>query len=246
MAWMKVAEVGAPGALRSATIFKLVTSFVLQSAIFAGLLFVPAGTLRWWRAWVFIGLMCVVLPVVAMAAGVFPTNEGFLNERFKPPIQQGQPLADKIFIGLFLTSFFGFMVFIPLDAFRFHLLGEPGVFVSCVGLLLIVSGWWIVSLASKENAFAAPVVKHQEERHQTVIDTGVYGVVRHPMYAGGVLLFAGMPLWLGSYAGALLAIAPAGAIILRITIEEAFLRRELKGYDAYAARVRYKLIPSFW
>jgi protein-S-isoprenylcysteine O-methyltransferase Ste14 len=175
---------------------------------------------------VFIGVMCVVLPVVAMAAGVFPINEDFLNERFKPPIQKGQPLADKIFVGLFLASFCGFMVFIPVDVFRFHLLGEPGAFVSCVGLFLVAAGWWIVSLASKENAFAAPVVKYQEERHQTVIDTGVYGVVRHPMYAGGLLLFAGIPLWLGSYAGALLASAPAGAIVLRITIEEAFLRRE--------------------
>jgi len=232
--------------LRSATVFKLTASFVLQSTIFAGLLFVPAGTLRWWRAWVFIGVMCVALPAVAMAAGVFPTNEDFLNERFKPPIQKGQPLADKIFVGLFLAVFVDFMVFIPLDVFRFHLLGEPGAFVSCVGLLLVVAGWWIVSLASKENVFAAPVVKHQEERHQTVIDTGVYAVVRHPMYAGGLLLFAGIPLWLGSYAGALLAIAPAGAIVLRIRIEEAFLRRELKGYDAYAARVRYRLIPSLW
>jgi protein-S-isoprenylcysteine O-methyltransferase Ste14 len=232
--------------LRSATIFKLIASFVLQSAIFAGLLFVPAGTLRWWRAWVFIGVMCVALPVVAMAAGVFPTNEDFLNERFKPPIQQGQPLADKIFVGLFLAVFVGFMVFISFDVFRLHLLGEPGAVVSCVGLFLVVAGWWIVSLASKENAFAAPVVRHQEERHQTVIDTGVYGVVRHPMYAGGVLLFAGMPLWLGSYAGALLASAPAGAIVLRIAIEEAFLRRELKGYDAYAARIRYRLIPLLW
>jgi protein-S-isoprenylcysteine O-methyltransferase Ste14 len=59
-------------------------------------------------------------------------------------------------------------------------------------------GWWIISLSFKENAFAAPVVKHQKERHQTVIDTGVYGVVRHPMYAGGVLLLIGMPLWLES------------------------------------------------
>jgi len=89
-------------------------------------------------------------------------------------------------------------------------------------------------------------VKHQEERRHTVVDSGVYGVVRHPMYAGAVLLLIGMPLWLESYAAAMLASLPIGTLVLRILVEEQFLTRELKGYDTYAKTVRYRLIPFLW
>jgi protein-S-isoprenylcysteine O-methyltransferase Ste14 len=118
--------------------------------------------------------------------------------------------------------------------------------VSLVGLLLFIAGWWITSLAFKENAFAAPVVKYQQERGQHVVDTGVYAVVRHPMYAGGVLLFVGMPLWLGSYAAAILGSLSIALLALRIMVEERFLRRTLAGYEDYAARVRYRLVPFLW
>jgi len=138
------------------------------------------------------------------------------------------------------------MVFIPLDVFRFHLLAKPETAVSSVGLVLVVIGWWIMTLALRENAFAAPVVKYQEERHQTVIDSGVYRVVRHPMYAGAVLLLVGMPLWLESYAAAMLATLPIGTLAVRILVEEQFLRGELAGYDAYTEKVRYRLIPFVW
>ncbi|MGH8533669.1 MAG: methyltransferase family protein, partial [Gammaproteobacteria bacterium] len=98
----------------------------------------------------------------------------------------------------------------------------------------------------RENAFAAPVVKHQEERQQTVIDSGVYGVVRHPMYAGAVPLLVGMPLWLELYAAVMLASFPIGTLAVRILVEEQFLRRELAGYDAYTEKVRSRLIPFVW
>jgi protein-S-isoprenylcysteine O-methyltransferase Ste14 len=225
-------------------IFKLIVSVILNVAIFGGLLLWPAGTLQWWRAWVFLGV--VFVGTVATMVGVFRSNEDLLNERFKPPIQQGQPLADKIVVLLFIATFVGLIVFIPLDVFRFHLMGKPGAVVSSLGLVLFIAGWWIVSLSFKENPFAVPAVKLQEERQQTVIDTGVYGVVRHPMYAGVVLLLVGLPLWLESYAAALLASIPIGTLALRILVEEQFLRRELKGYDAYTERVRYRLIPFLW
>jgi protein-S-isoprenylcysteine O-methyltransferase Ste14 len=79
-----------------------------------------------------------------------------------------------------------------------------------------------------------------------VVDSGVYGVVRHPLYAGTLPLMVGMPLWLESYAAALLAVVPIGTLVVRILIEERFLRRELKGYDAYMKKVRYRLIPYVW
>jgi protein-S-isoprenylcysteine O-methyltransferase Ste14 len=226
------------------SIFKLTLGVIVNVAIFGVCLFVPAGTLDWWRAWVFLGV--VFIGAVASTVTLYRVNPGLLEERFKPPLQKGQPLADKIVVVLLLAAFVGLIVFIPLDVFRFHLLPRPPALVSFLGLVLFVAGWWIMTLALRENAFAAPVVKHQEERQQVVIDRGVYSVVRHPMYAGAIPLLVGMPLWLESYAGALLASVPIGIIVVRILIEERFLKRELKGYDAYLQKVRYRLIPFLW
>jgi protein-S-isoprenylcysteine O-methyltransferase Ste14 len=225
-------------------IFKIIVAILYNIAIFGGLLFLPAGTLEWWRAWMFLGI--VFVGTVVTMVGVFRNNEDLLNERSKLPVQQGQPLVDKILVVLILALFFGVIVFIPLDVLRFHLLGKPGAVVSSLGLLLFVSGWGIISLSFKANPFAVPVVKLQEERHQRVIDSGVYGMVRHPMYAGAVLVMVGMPLWLESYAAALLAILPSGLLVLRILAEEQFLRQELEGYDAYMERVRCRLLPYLW
>ncbi len=237
-------ETGHGGGKSSGFVSKVVVGVIYNLLIFGGLLFLPAGTFNWSRAWIFLGV--VLISGIATMVIVFPGREDLLNERFKPPVQKGQPLADKVIVLLLIASFLGLIAFIPLDVFRFHLMGKPGIFVSTLGLILFIAGWWIVSLVFKENAFAAPVVKHQEERGQKVIDTGVYGVVRHPMYAGAVLLMVGMPLWLESYAAALLAIIPIGILIVRILIEERFLKRELKGYEAYTKKVRHRLIPFIW
>lgn len=79
-----------------------------------------------------------------------------------------------------------------------------------------------------------------------MIDTGAYGIVRHPMYAGAVLVMIGMPLWLESYAATLLAIVPIIVLMIRIPLEEQFLKQELKGYDAYTEKVRHRLLPYLW
>jgi protein-S-isoprenylcysteine O-methyltransferase Ste14 len=225
-------------------IVKSILRIILGVTFFALLLFLPAATLHWWRAWLLLGVvfMGMVAAVVNLARG----HEGLLKERLKSPVQKGQPLADKIIVVLYIAAFSGLIVFIPLDVFRFHLMDKPGTLVSSLGLVLFLAGWWTVYLALRENSFAALAVKHQEERQQTAIDTGVYGIVRHPMYAGSVLMWVGIPLWLESYPAALLASVPIAIIALRILFEERFLRRELKGYDAYTQRVRYRLLPFLW
>jgi protein-S-isoprenylcysteine O-methyltransferase Ste14 len=225
-------------------IVKSIFRIILGVTFFALLLFLPAATLHWWRAWLLLGVafMGMVAAVVNLARG----HEGLLKERLKSPVQKGQPLADKIIVALYLAAAYGLMVFIPLDVFRFHLMGKPGTLVSSLGLALMIAGGWIVYFALRENDFAALAVKHQEERQHTVIDTGVYSIVRHPMYAGSALLWVGIPLWLESYPAALLASVPMVMIALRILFEERFLRREMKGYQAYTERVRYRLIPFLW
>src|SRR5262245_5616767 len=224
--------------------FKLIFSVFYNLLFFGGMLFLPAGTFDWPRAWAFLGVLFVA--TTATMVIVFPGRQDLLNERFKPPVQKGQPLADKIIVLLLIASFIGVIVFIPLDVFRFHLMGKPSLLVSTLGLILFVAGWGLISLTFKENAFAAPVVRHQEERDQRVIDTGVYSVVRHPMYAGAALLMVGMPLWLESYAAAALAAVPIAMVVVRILIEERFLKRELNGYEDYTRRVRYRLVPFIW
>ncbi len=223
-------------------VVKLIVTAVLWIAFFGALLFVPAGTLHWWHAWVLLG----ALAALSLAAGValLPASADLVKERLKPPLQREQPLADKIVLSLFLLEFYALLVFISLDVFRLHLLGAPGPLVSSLGLALFFAGWWIAWLGIQENAFAATVVKHPEA--QTVVDTGIYSVIRHPLYAGGSVLLIGMALWLQSYAGALAALILIGTIIVRALLEERFLTRELNGYDAYTRRVRHRLVPFVW
>ncbi len=224
--------------------FRLIIYTIISLCIMGALLFIPAGTFDWWRAWVLIGVIAAGSLISAFR--LFPEHKDLIRERLKSPIQKGQPLSDKIITPLMLLIFYGMFVFIALDVFRFHLMGKPGPLVSFAGLALLAAGWRIAYLALRENAFAALVVKNQGERGQTVIDSGVYGVVRHPMYAGAIPFFLGMPLWLESYAAVVPAVFLIFLLMLRITIEEKYLRRELTGYDAYTKRVRYRLIPHVW
>jgi protein-S-isoprenylcysteine O-methyltransferase Ste14 len=223
---------------------KLIFSALSTVAVFGILLFLPAGTLNWWRAGVFLGVALV--GSVASTVSVMRTNPAVLTERSKPPFQKGQPLADKILVLLLIVTFVGVIVFIPLDVFRFHVMRRPGPVIPLFGLVLFVAGWWIMTLALRANPFAAPVVKHMAERHQIVVDAGVYGVVRHPLYAGAILFLVGTSLWLESYASALLTLLPVLTLAARIVVEERFLAQRLEGYDAYRKRVRYRLIPLLW
>ncbi|MDD5037403.1 MAG: isoprenylcysteine carboxylmethyltransferase family protein [Methylococcaceae bacterium] len=225
-------------------VIKLIAGVCVSVATFASLLLLPAGTSHWWRVWVFLGV--VLIGEVASTISLYRDRKELLNERFKSLIQEGQPLADKIIVILILVAFCGAITFIPLDVFRFHLLEKPGTVISSLGLAFFVVGWWITILALRENKFAVPVVRYQKERRHRVVDSGVYGMVRHPMYAGAVLLEIGMPLWLESYAATLLASVPIGLVVVRILIEERLLRKELAGYDDYTARVRYRLVPFIW
>jgi protein-S-isoprenylcysteine O-methyltransferase Ste14 len=204
-----------------------------------------AGTWHWWRAWVLLGV--VAITTVSTMFLVFLNQPGLLEERTKPIFQKGQPLSDKVIIVLLLLTFFGQIIFIPLDVFRFRLLlGKPGVVISSLGLALFILGWLMIALTFRANAFAAPVVRHQSERHHKVADTGVYAIVRHPMYSSTVVLMVGLALWLESYAGAVAALAPALVLGVRILIEESFLKRELPGYLDYTKRVRWRLVPGIW
>jgi protein-S-isoprenylcysteine O-methyltransferase Ste14 len=220
---------------------KQIGGIVFNTVFFALMLFVPARTIFWPRAWIFLG---VVLVGTAITTFVLP--EQLLNERYKPPVQRGQPLFDQILIFVFIGSFVATVLFIPLDVFRFHLLRPPDIITAIFGLALFAAGWTLITLAMRANAFAAPVVRHQEERGQRVIDSGPYRFVRHPMYSAVIPLLVGMSLWLGSFAGAIVAIIPTVLIGIRAMLEEKFLSGELPGYAEYTTHTRFRMIPYVW
>jgi protein-S-isoprenylcysteine O-methyltransferase Ste14 len=130
--------------------------------------------------------------------------------------------------------------------FRWRLLRPPPPLVAGLGLVLFALGWALKSLALCANAFAVAELRVQRERAHAVVDAGVYSVVRHPFYAADPLILTGLGLWLGSYVAALSAVVPVACMVVRLQLEERFLRRELPGYAAYAARVRHRLVPRVW
>jgi protein-S-isoprenylcysteine O-methyltransferase Ste14 len=206
------------------------------------LLFVPAGTLAWPGAWAFL----IEMWVLALWVGhwLLRHDPALLKERTGSFVQRGQATIDKVLVVSLMVIFCGWFVLMGLDArygwssvpFWLQALGAVGVFLSV----------YLGYLTFRENSFASPVVKIQTERAHHVVTTGPYRYVRHPMYAGALFQFLGLPLLLGSWWGLALVPIFMGLFAIRIGIEEKTLRAALKGYDEYAARVRYRLIPLVW
>jgi len=154
-----------------------------------------------------------------------------------------QPLIDAVGLFVYLAFILTWLAFIPLDVFKLKLLPAPSDAVSVAGLMAAVAGLTASCVAIGQNPFAAPTIHDQSGSGQRVIDTGLYGLVRHPLYAGMLFLYAGMALWLGSYAALIGALGFLFFTLARIAIEEAWLREHLPEYAAYARRVRWRLIP---
>jgi len=129
---------------------------------------------------------------------------------------------------------------------RWHVLPRPAPLLGDIGLILFALGWSIKNLALRANAFAIAVVGLQSERAHAVADSGVYAVVRHPFYAADPLILIGLGLWLESYAAALCAVIPVSLMVIRLHLEDRFLRRELPGYNDYTMRVPHRLIARVW
>jgi protein-S-isoprenylcysteine O-methyltransferase Ste14 len=213
--------------------------------VVAIVLFTAAGTIAWPRAWVLVAVLLVVRLLSAVA--VFRVHPTLLRERAAVLIHSEQPWADKVVLLTFMTTaFIGVPAVAAFDVFHWHVLPSPPLSLATLGLVLFTLGWIIKALALRENAFAVTVIRLQAERKHAVVDTGVYNLVRHPMYAGSPFVHLGLSLWLGSYTAAIYAILPFGLLMLRIALEERFLRRELPGYPEYMKRVPYRLLPGIW
>jgi protein-S-isoprenylcysteine O-methyltransferase Ste14 len=226
---------------------KLMTRLVIQTSVWIGcmglLLFLAAGDWQWRQGWAFIAIF--VLGSLGFSAWLIRHDPALLESRLGPLSEPGQPLWDKIFLGLFILVWLGWLMLMGLDAARWRTSDMP-VWLNIVGGVLVLAGFLATMLVLRENTFAAPVVRVQAERKQRLIDTGPYAYIRHPMYAAAILYLIGMPLLLGSWYGLLVVPLFIVGLAPRAIFEERLLKRELPGYADYMNRVRYRLIPGLW
>lgn len=205
-------------------------------------LFLAAGTLVWPAGWAYLILLYGWLFIGILL--LLKYNPGLLAERINvsPPNQKAW---DKVFVVLLNLFVFGSLILMSLDAVRFHWSQMP-LWLQVVGATALVVSFVLISLVFRENSYLSATIRIQEERGQTVVTTGPYRYVRHPMYAGGLFMFLGTPLLLGSWYGMLLTLLFLPALLVRAVLEERTLLRELPGYDAYMTQVKYRLIPYIW
>ena len=211
--------------------------FFCGLALVGLLIFLPAGSLAFAGGWLLMGLLFV--PMLIAGFVMFFKSPEFLAKRLDAKEKQATQKGVLAFSGL---MFLGGFLLAGFD-FRFGWSVMPDWVVITASVLFLVA-YALYAEVMRENAYLSRAIK--VEQGQTVVDTGLYGIVRHPMYAVTVLLFLMMPLVLGSwYALIVFACYPA-IIVVRLKDEEDLLTRELPGYEAYKQKVKYRLIPFVW
>jgi len=223
---------------------RLLTLEIIGTFVIFGLaLFLAAGTVVWLSGWVFLVLFFGF--TIALTLWLLRRNPGLLAERMTGIGKPNQPTWDRVFFVAMEGFFLAWLVLMPLDAVRFRWSQMPG-WLQVVGAVLLLCSFYLFFLTFRENPYLSPAVRVQTERGQTVISTGPYQYVRHPMYGTTIVFIVGTALLLGSWYGLLLGVVLVVMIAFRAVQEERVLRAELPGYDAYMTRVKYRLIPYIW
>jgi protein-S-isoprenylcysteine O-methyltransferase Ste14 len=208
--------------------------------VLAGLIFLTAGTFRYWQAWSFLATFTVCSTVLTVYMALY--DEKLLERRLRAGPRAETETSQKIIMVLMLLGFAALMV-VPVLDHRFGWSPVPP-YVSIAGDGLIVLGFLFILLVLRENSYAASTIQIADD--QRVISTGPYALVRHPMYAAALLLVIDMPLALGSWYGLLGILVLLPVLTWRLMDEERFLTRNLKGYAEYTSNVRWRLIPGLF
>ena len=206
----------------------------------AALLFAPAGTLRYWQAWLFLAVF--VGCTVPLGLYFLIHDPALVERRMKVGPAAEQEPVQKIAIGIVCAALLAMLIVSGFDR-RWHWSNVPA-WLSILAEIVIAASFVIFFYVMKQNSFAAATVR--VERGQTVISTGLYGVVRHPMYMGTLPMMVALPLALGSWWALLLVVPILAALVWRLIDEERVLERDLPGYIEYCQRVRFRLVPGVW
>ena len=213
------------------------TKVSLGVIILGLLLFLPAGSLRYWQGWLLMGILFV--PMIIAGFVMLAKNPELLRKRLNAKEEEKEQklvvaLSGQIFIAVFLVAGFNWR-------YRWIMLPDWAVWVAA-GLFLI--GYLLYAEVLRENTYLSRTIEVQE--NQKVIDTGLYGIVRHPMYMATIIMFLAMPLVLASPISFVIMLLYLPLIAKRIKNEESVLEEGLEGYKEYKSRVKYKVIPFIW
>jgi protein-S-isoprenylcysteine O-methyltransferase Ste14 len=222
------------------TAIQAVGASLIGLVLFGLLLFLPARSFDYWQAWVFIAAFAISTTVLTIY--LLLKNPAVLEGRMHAGPAAESRAAQKFASSVLFTAIAAVLVFSAFDH-RFGWSAVPTV-ITLVGDALVVIGLGIGSLVVLQNGYASANIR--VEADQKVVSTGLYGLVRHPMYCGSLIFMVGTPLALGSYWGLLGVIPVASILAFRILDEEKMLREELTGYGAYTGEVKYRLVPHVW
>ena len=217
--------------------FQALTKFLAGLLLVGLLLFLPAGTFYFWQAWLFIGILFG--PMFIAGIWLMIRQPELLRKRLDAIEKQGEQkwvvaLSGLMFIAVFVVAGLS-------RRFGWYMLPDGAVYVATI---IFLAAYALYAEVMRENVWLSRTIEVQE--NQQVVSTGLYGIVRHPMYAATLLLFLSMPLVLGSPWSFAIMLLYIPIIALRIHNEEQVLERELKGYVEYKQHVRYKVIPFIW
>lgn len=218
-------------------LFQAITKFIIGAVLVGLLIFLPAGTLSFFNGWLFMGILFI--PMFLAGIVMMVKNPGLLEKRLNAKEkQQDQSMVVKMSGLMFIVGFVLAGLGVRLD---WYILPKSVVYVAAA---LFLAAYILYAEVLRENTYLSRTIEVQE--NQKVIDTGLYGIVRHPMYSATVLLFLSMPLVLGSVYSFVIFLAYPLIIAKRIKGEEEFLEKELTGYKEYKQKVNYRLLPFIW
>jgi len=219
---------------------KAFAGLAILFVVMASLLFIAAGTLHYWQAWLF--LAAYFVPSFAITIYLIKKDPALLARRMSGgPFAEKEPVQ-KVVMSIASLCFVGLIVVPAID----HRVGwsHPSPYVALAGNLLLLTGWLGIFFVFRENSFTSATIELAAD--QRVISTGPYAWVRHPMYAAALVMLSGIPIALGSWWVVSIVIALLPVLIWRLTDEEKFLARHLPEYEEYRRRVPYRLCPGLW